>query len=269
MSKLRGYKQFNESRHNRNKGGKKTSPKFGSNVNTPLPSSITANKTGMPMAYSERFKYIINKIANKNNAIAKELLLLPSKSGETFYYSYLDLEGAESLSYLYYTDKGISEEDKYKSPKRQRSKVYKVIKSIFGGRFTKTDVTKFVSMYKTIYTQGPDKADLVKSGQSDKQLIDKIVKDTKNGKLKWIKNHDIPHNMINYSASTKITDKKEIKFTFYRFVERHEPNTTMTIYLINDMFRIDSEKRKWIKTLKFDELSEFFKVFVEKYEKNQ
>lgn len=280
MNKIRGYEQFNEARRPRNKGGKPKSRTFGGNSNgfnnrlgrnlhTELPSSIISNKIGMPMAYSERFEYIINKIAAKNNVIAKELLKLPALSGETFQYSYLDLESAESISYLYYTDKGISENDKYKSAKRQRSKVYKIVKSIFGSRFTKTDVTKFVSLYKTVYMQGPDKSDIPKIELSNEQIAEKLYNDTKKDKLKWDKIHDIPYNMTKYSAFVKITEHKGILFDFLRFVDKHEGNSLITVNLINKMGKTEAEKRIWLKTIDFKDMTEFFNLFIEKYEKSE
>lgn len=277
MGKVNGFEQFNEARRNRNKGGKNqrrsvASTGFGSHLahdfrTNPMSISVSSNKIGMPMAYSERFKYIINKIASKNNVIAKELLRLPSLTGETFQYSYLDIMSAESVSYLYYTDRGVLVDDKYKSPKRQSSKIYKIIKSIFGSRFTKTDVTKFVSLYKAIYTQGPDKKDFPNTELSNEQISNKLIIDTINDKLKWVKQHNAT-DMTKYYAYVKITENKGIAFELLRFYGRYEGNSTIIVALMNKLGKNDEEKRKWVKTIKFNELTEFFKKFVEKYEKH-
>jgi len=270
MGKLIDYEHFNEAR--RNKGGRKYSRPFvHGNANRfidrdSLPSSVISKREGMPMKYSERFKYIIVKIANKNNALAKELLQLPELTGETFQYSYLDMEGGESLSYLHLTDKGIADEDKYKSPKRQISKVYKVVKSIFGSKYTKTDVSKFISMYKTAYNQGPDKSEIPRGPQTQKQLIDKLTQDTKNDKIKWVKYESV-NDFIKYNAIFKITDYKSMSFDFLQFLDKYEKNSLITVNLINKKGKTESEKRKYLDTITYSYLENSLKIFFEKYGK--
>jgi hypothetical protein len=268
MGKIKHYNSFNEARTIRNKGGNNRRGLFQHDSSWKDSSySVVADKTGLPMNFSERFKYILNKIALKNNAIAKELIELPNKPEALFIYSYIDIENEDSVSYLNSSDKNIPEDDRYNSTKRQRSKIYKVIKTIFGSKYTKVDVNKFVSMYKTIFKQGPDKADTPRESQTDKQLIDKLIRDTKNNKLSWIKESSIT-DMTRYNASYVLTDKKRINFEFLRFFNKHERASMIIIVLINDQCKGASSNRTHINTLMYEDIKDFLSMFIEKYEKN-
>lgn len=255
---VQGYEKFNESRknkggrNNRNAGNHQNSwknevPRF-----APKPDII-----GDVMDFSERFKYVINKIAEKNNPIAKELINLPNKPDTKFQQSYLDLTGSgDMISYLSNFD--VPDGEKYKTIKRQSSKVYKTIKNIFGSKYTSPEVKKFVSIFKQIYTQGPDKSETHAPKQTKEQLLKKIINDTKIDKLKWNKISKYG-NMNKYSVKIKITDKKYLIFDFFHFDE--DENSLMTINMHNDV----TKKSTWVNTLPFQDLSDFLKVFKEKY----
>jgi hypothetical protein len=268
MSKIKRYNSFNEARTIRNKGGNNKRGLFqhDSSWKDTMPHSVNTDKTGLRMNFSERFEYILNKIALKNNAIAKELIELPTKTEALFMYSYIEIENEDSVSYLNFTDKNIPEDDRYKTTKRQRSKLYKVIKTIFGSKYTKVDVNKFVSMYRTVYKQGPDKADMPKESQTNEQLVDKIIRDTKSNKINWIKEASIT-DMDNYKASYKLTDKKHINFEFLRFFNKYEKASMIIIVLTNEQNKGKSSNRTHLNTLMYEDIKEFLSMFSEKYEK--
>ena len=71
---VKGYDKFNESRNNRNKGGKHGGNRFQNNQRRnwldevkPMPGKVVDSR-GMPMDFSERFKYVLTKIANKKKS---------------------------------------------------------------------------------------------------------------------------------------------------------------------------------------------------------
>lgn len=273
---LKGYKKFNEARRHKPKGRHR-----GGNMNT-IPQQRFPNSSwkedvprftnkieprGMNMTFSERFKYILTKISKKGNKIAKELLDLPNKPEAKFEYSYLDLTGRQdTMSYLPNGARDIPEEDRYKSNKRQHSKIYKTIKTIFGSKYTKNEVTKFVSIYNEVYKQGPDKADTTKPKQSDEQLLKKIIEDTKSDKLKW-KKETGAGNMARYEAKVTITEKKYLVFCFFHFDQsiKEEAMSFLTINLYNDLGKTKDDKTMWINTLQFKDITDFLPVFKQKF----
>lgn len=273
---LKGYKKFNESRSHKPRRGHK-----GGNMNTPqhqrFPNSSWkeypprfTNKIeprGMNMTFSERFKYILTEISKKGNKIAKELLELPNKPEAKFEYSYLDIAGRQdTISYLPNGARDILEEERYRSNKRQHSKIYKTIKTIFGSKYTKNEVTKFVSIYNEVYKQGPDKTDTTKSKQSDEQLLKKIIEDTKSDKLKWEKETGTG-NMVRYESKVAITKKKYLAFCFFHFDRsiKDEAMSFITINLYNDSSKTKDDKTVWINTLQFKDIRDFLPVFKEKF----
>jgi hypothetical protein len=224
---------------------------------------------GMNMIFSERLKYVLNKIALKGNRLAKELLTLPAKPEAKFEYSYIDLTSREdTMSYLPYTGKDLPEDEKFKSNKRQHAKVYKTIKTLFGSKYTKTEVNKFVSIYKQIYNEGPGK-DTDRPKPSEEQVIKKITEDTKSDKLEW-KLQGRQFDWLRYDADIKITEKKKLVFQLFIFPRiTEETNSFLIVSMHNDLGITKEEKRKWIQTLKFGSIIEFLKVFKDKYLKEE
>lgn len=265
---VKGYNKFNES--NRNKGGKNKGNRFQHNQKRSWMDDIphvANNKTieprGMPMEFSDRFKYVLTKIADKGNAIAKELLNAPNKPDARFENSYLDLRGPDNISFIPNSERSVN--DKYASNKRQQAKVYKVIKTIFGSKYTSAEVKKFVSFYKQIYQQGPGK-DVPKPKLTDEQLAKKLAEDTKNSKIEW-KFLNNRGNMSTYEYQIKLTDKKALSFNFFHFPNSHreEMMSFLTVNVRNELGLTDDDKRVWIQTLSYKDLLDFIEVFKDKY----
>jgi len=223
---------------------------------------------GMNMVFSERLKYILDKIASKGNRIAKELLTLPDKPQAKFEYSYIDLTRREdTMSYLPYGGKDLPEGEKFNNNKRQHAKVYKTVKTLFASKYTKTEVNKFVSMYKQIYNEGPGQ-DASRPKLTEEQIVKKIIEDTKNGKLKW-ELQGRQSDWLRCDAKVKITEKKSLVFQLFLFpVIADEPKSFLTMILQNDLAIARDDKRKWLQTLKFDDIKEFIRIFKEKHKIN-
>lgn len=213
---------------------------------------------GMKMEFSARFGYLLNKMAETGNKIAKEILALKSNVDKKFEMSYLDLTNREdTISYLPTGGKDLPDAEKYKSNKRQHVKVYKTIKTIFGAKYTKTDVQKFVSIFKSIYNKGPEKKDL--PTPTEEQIVKNLIKDTENDKLKWIsvaKGKDFVRCTTDKQIDEK--NKKVLRFTYYVFKDQKEEDCGfLTTHLIRDpvLTPINSvnthEKDAYIKTIMF------------------
>lgn len=272
---VKGYNKYNESRGS--KGRRSTTPSRNDRFNRQqhawqdeVPKFTNRIETrGMNMEFAPRFKYVITKIAEKGNAIAKELLLLPNKPEAKFENSYLDLTNRfDTISYLQNAERNLSDEEKYKSNKRQQSKAYKVIKTIFGSKYTKFEVTKFVSMFKQVYEQGPEKKGDAseKPKQTVEEVIKKISEDTKSGKLKWEKQPKAG-NLVKYETRIKITDKKSLVFIFFHFDNntKEEKWSFITTNIYNELGKTDDEKRKFLQNIAYDKIGEFLKIFKDKY----
>jgi hypothetical protein len=271
---LKKYDSFNESRNNKKKkhgqrgqhGG--TLVWDGSRVRGSYDKGNvvhTAQPRGMNMDFSPRFKYILGKMDKKGNKIAKDLLSVLNKPDAKFEFSFLDLTGrADTVSYIANADRNIPDEEKYKTNRRQHSKVYKTIKTIFGSKYTKTEVTKFVSLYKQIYEEGPDDAAISRNKRSDEQLLKKIATDTKNGNLKWTEEKSDITGMERYEAKIKITDKKSLLFIF--FILGTKNLSFITINLYNSLY--PSRSGEWINTYQYKDLTDFLTAFKEKYNKD-
>jgi hypothetical protein len=214
--------------------------------------------SGMKMEYSTRFGYLLNKIAETGNKIAKEFLSLKSNEEKKFEISYLDLTNKEdTISYLQPNGKDIPDTEKYKSNKRQHVKVYKTIKIIFGSKYTKTDVQKFVSIFKSTYNKGPEKKDL--PTPTEEQIIKNLIKDTESNKLKWFnvaKGKDFVRCVTDKPIDEK--NKKILRFTYYIFEDKKEVDCGfLTIHLVRDpeitpIKSINmSQKDCYIKTIMF------------------
>lgn len=258
------YKQFNERKSNRSRGSRP------SNIEGRAPMkkynrgeynygiSPNPSQRGMPLDFSPRFKYIITKISNKNNKIAIDLLDSLNKPNARFEYSYLDLTNrGDTLSYLPNGERNTPEDQKYITNKRQHSKVYKVIKTIFGSKYTKTEVNKFVSMFKQTYDEGPPKKPEIKSRKTTGQLLKNIIDDTIDGKLQWSKLSDIK-DVDRYKAKIKITEKKYLDFVLY--LTKNESNSFLTINFFND-----NKDGEWISTFTYKDLINFIQTFKNKY----
>lgn len=266
---VKGYKKFNESKSKSHKkkinnqkkdrfqqqnSWKENVPKF----------NVRTEPVGMKIEISDRLKYIIIKISEKGNAIAKDFVSLLDKPDVKFNLSYIDIttRGGDSLTYLN-DNTNIPENELYRSNKRQISKVYKVIKSIFGSKYTKMEVSKFVSMFKQIYDQGPDKS-LTRPKRTESEMLRKIIDDTKNDKLKWKKISEIGE-ITRYEIRVKVTDKKYIALVLFYFPDIKEDLIFMTINLHNELGITKEQKSTWITTLKYQDLKEFLEIFRKKY----
>lgn len=219
--------------------------------------------TKMKMVVSERFKYILNKMAESGNIVAKELLKSIDQKLESYETSYIDITPREdTLSYLPSGGKHLDDAEKFKSNKRQHSKIYKIIKTIFFNKFTKNDVQKFVSLYKSIYNKGPEKENL--PPLTTDQMVEKLIKDTKNDKLIW-KNTMYANGWVKYESKHEITDKKRLVFNFYIFNDKQESLTFLTAEMHNDLGQNKNERIKFIKNYNFTEVDELKKEIVKKY----
>jgi hypothetical protein len=258
---LENYQKFNESK-NRNKGNKNRQKNQNwQNQQTlkkyPREENSRPAPRGMNMDFSDRFRYILTQMDKKGSKIAKDLLSQLNKPDAKFEYSFIDLtQRSDTLSYLPNAEKNTPEEEKYKSNKRQHSKVYKTIKTLFGSKYTKTEVNKFVSIYKQIYEAGPDR-EALKSKRTDGQLMKKIVEDTKTGKLTWLKLPEMGE-VIRYEAKINITNHKYLSFVFFIL-----PDKTKSLVTIN--FFTDLKKNEWVQTFNYKDLTDFLTAFKEKY----
>jgi hypothetical protein len=252
---LDNYKQFNEARKHKKKGGNKGGryqPNQGARQpmkkynrgDNEIPYQQQKIIRGMSMDYSPSFRYIITKIAEKNNRIAKELLEVLNKPEAKFEYSFLDLTNrGDTLSYLPNGERNTPDDSKYSTNKRQQSKVYKIIKTIFGSKYTKTDVNKFVSLFKQVYDEGPPEKSEVKSKKTVGQLLQNLIKDTKEGNLEWKENFSIP-NVITFVSKIQVTNSKYIDFCFWC------PNSDITKSFLTVNFKLDSKIVKSINSVK-------------------
>lgn len=258
---LEKYNKFNESRRNK---GRRSTPFVNSrqrenNINQTIRIIETR---GMPLELSSRFKFIINIIADKGNAIAKDILKNLNNPNVKFEYSYLDLTGrADTISYLPNGERNLPEQERYKSNKRQNSKVYKVIKTIFGSKYTKTDVTKFVSMFKQVFESGKSnrkQENIVSKEIDQKKLLEKLITDTKNDKIKWVIIKETG-NYFKYEFKIKITEKKHILIWYFYF-----PLDNIKDLIILNMKTSSNNEAQWLLTIVLDD-NEFNNVFKEKY----
>lgn len=226
------YNKFNESK--RNKGSNRYErERFSRNQNVRMTSKIVEPR-GMEMEFSPRFKYIIEKISEKGNAISKDLLNVLN-NGNKYDWSYLDITNKnDTISYLPNSARDMKDDDKYKTNKRQHVKAYKLIKLLFGSKYTKTDVTKFVSLYKSVFEKGPDKKQ-----NENALLVNKIIEDTKSKKLKWIISGD--QNLLTCETSIKVTENKKLILSLY--IPSTEINTILTINMLSN------KNKTWIKTI--------------------
>jgi len=261
---MKKYREFNESKKHRQSRNKYNFNNFPINAQ---PNEVKMIERGMPMDFSNKFNYILSKMVQKNNGIAKELINLPNDITRKFEYSYIDLaRNNDTLSYLANGDRNIPEDDRYSSIKRQNSKIHKVIKAIFGNKYTKNEIAKFVSIYKEIYAAGPDESLKIKSKQSNSDISLKLIKDTKDNKLLWDKIYSNAQ-LNKYESTIKITEKKYLKFEFFNFfLAEYEKNSFITIHLIKDFSDKGNNKNnsEWITTLQYDDIKNFVEQFVSK-----
>lgn len=256
------YKNFNESRKNRNRRKNKQITRNYNAINKYQPYSAVDSKK-MDMIFSDRFKYVVEKISMKGNAIAKDLLSLPN-SANKYSYSYLDLtDRYDTISYLS-SDKNLSEgEDKFKTNKRQHSKVYKVIKTILGNKFTKNEVSKFVTFYKQVYEQGPDK-----KFNREIDIVNKITEDTKKNIINWKEEKRNSSILKVFKSEIVVTLNKYILLELYLFKGDDKKNTFLSINFCNNNALLDKDKKKWYKTFRYENLFNFLEAFKDKYLEN-
>jgi len=268
---MKDYNAFNESRRHKNR--QKPQRNRGGNLNTMRQNNQQTPRLavprGMPMVISPRLKYILTKIDKKGNKIAKDLLSITDKLDARFENSYLEItKKPDSLSYLPNGARDIPEADRFTSNKRQVSQIYKVVKNIFSGKYTKNEVTKFVSFYKEAWNQGPpreskgeDKAKL-----TEEETIKKVIEDTKSDKLKWAKEAETKQ-WDKWEAIYKITDNKNLEFEFYFFKNgvKEEAWTFLSLHLINKNTQVLEDKNKHLNTFKFELLLDFIKLMKDKY----
>lgn len=260
---MKRYHEFNESRNHkkprRNRGGNLNDMWQQQHGNQ----QKVVEPRGMNMSFSERFKYILGKMDKKGNKIAKELVRVAKEPDAKFDQSYIDLTGRDdTLSYLPNGARDIPEEERFKSNKRQHAKIYKTIKTLFGSKFTKEEVTKFVSIYKEVYNIGPDSS-LEKPKQTNEQIIKKLTIDTKSGKIKWNREVITGGNSTRYDCIIPITEKKRLVFCLFYFGEDAKDQTLsfLTLNLYNDSSPTEEYKRKWIHTFVYKEIGDFLKEF--------
>lgn len=249
MNMLR-YKKFNESKRNRG-SSKFDRNRINRDQNRMTPKIVDAR--GMEMEFSPRFKYIIEKISKMGNAISKDFLSILNSSNK-YDRSYIDLTNKnDTASYLPNSARDIKEDERYKTNKRQHVKIYKLVKLIFGSKYTKTDVTKFVSLYKSIFEKGPENTIY----DEDKKFINSIIEDTKTYKLKWEKRDS--QYILSFDSIVKITPNKTLELSIY--IPKNSISTS--IFTVNMSIKNNPQKI-WIKTLNYNkiiELIEFIKNF--------
>ena len=266
---VKGYKKFNEARRHKSKPQRR-----GGNFNANWEQQVARNTKavsvephGMNMVYGEKFKFILDKISKKGNKIAKELLTLPNKPDARFEQSYIDITRREdTLSFLPNGARDLPEDKRFDNNKRQQAKIYKTIKTIFGSKYTKDEVTKFVSMFKGVYNVGPDpvvsQVDPTVPKKTDEEVVKKIIEDTKDEKLVW-KEGESGGNMRRYDATITITPKKRLVLCFYHFPNtiKEETMSFITVNFYNDLGKTQEDKRIWIQTYKFDQIIDFLQTF--------
>lgn len=255
------YKQhINESRRNkkRSRNQQRTEQRQQFNKKYVLP---PLHPMGMPMVVSDRLEYILTKMSETGNKIAKELLSLIENKDKLHQISYIDITRKDdSFTYLPNGGKDLPEDQKFTSNKRQTSKIYKMIKMIFYNKYTKNEITKFVSIFKSIYHKGPEKKDSPLP-LSDEQIVKKLLSDTETNKIKWTKISEAS-NWIKYEFVKKITDTKSLVFDYYIFIWRGYENMSfisISIKIVNELQEI------FIKSIRYENIIELNRLMIEKY----
>jgi len=223
---------------------------------------LPSNK--MKLVVSDRLKYILTKMSETGNIISNDFLKLLEQKLESYEMSYIDITPKEdTFSYLPSSGKNLPDSDKFKNNKRQHSKIYKIIKTIFGNRFTKNEVQKFVSIYKSIYNKGPQKENL--SPMTIDQMVEKLITDTKNDKLKWDKISNAS-NWIKYESRHKITNNKYLVFVYYIFNNIKDKKLTfLTANIYNDLGQNKEDKNKFIRNFRYEEIKDLTEEIIKKY----
>jgi hypothetical protein len=256
LSEARGHKNKNKNKFKGNNRQEEQWDKFKNFNQRHVVGTVIS--PGMKMEFSARFAYLLTKMTETGNKIAKELLALKTNTDKKFEMSYLDLTNKEdTISYLPTGGRDLPDAEKYKSNKRQHVKIYKTIKTIFGAKYTKTDVQKFVSIFKSIYNKGPEKRDL--PTPTEEQIVKNLIKDTESDKLKWVnvaKGKDFIRCVTDKQIDEK--NKKVLRFTYYVFNDLKEQDCGfLTAHLIRDpeltpITNVNtSEKDSYIKTIMF------------------
>lgn len=257
---MRNYKQhINESRRQRkNNRHQKAEQENQFNKKFVLPH---LHPMGMPMVVSDRLDYILKKMSESGNKIAKDILSLTSNKEKLHQISYIDITRKDdSFSFLPNGGKDLPEEQKFVSDKRQHGKIYKTVKVIFFNKYTKNEIQKFISVFKSIYHKGPEKKNN-SSPLSDEELVKKLVSDTSADKIKWISSMEAS-NWIKFEFTKPVTNTKMIVFDYYIFTWRGYENMT---FMSIGMKIKDQTKDSFIKSIKYDKLSELTRLMIEKY----
>jgi len=252
---INNYEKYNESR-SRRRGNKINSARGGYNNNIKRDSynnniKIEENdySENQNLFLSQRLESIIKKISETGDLLSKEILDSIDNKSKFFDVTYLDISKnldnfsfftKEEVNKLGIVDNTI---DTYKSNKRFESKIYKIVKILFGNKFTKKEIQKFISIYKSVYSKGPDKKNVEQKALTNEDVINKIIEDTTNGKLKWV---EVPEliGLEKYRSVVNITKSKYLQIELYLFT--NQDNDFLTLNL-----RIE-KINKFIKSINFN-----------------
>ena len=264
---INNYSMFNESKSMKNRGNRGRNQKYQDSFNKKYAAGkISSQDFDVVLHLSPRLEYAVNKMAEIGNPVSKEILKA-LKDGRTSEISFLDMSrNVDNISYLtkeVINRNDFNENEAYRSSRRTSSKIYKAMRLLFGNKFTKNEISKFVSVYKSVYSKGPDK-NLIKNDKESKNIpinetIQKIIDDTKKGKLKW---RDIPMNTSTIKKKRciiPITKMKYMEIDFYIMFDNPQ-NNFMSFNLS------DGNKLSFIKSINFkrDNMEDLFSD-LEKY----
>jgi len=223
---------YDARRRKKNKGGRRC---YQNQQQQNFIARTTLPENKMSLIVSNRLIYILTKMSEEGNKIAKDFLNLLYSDEKRFTMSYFDItQKIDSLSYMSSSGYNVPESEKFSSNKRQFVQVYKVIKTIFGSKYTKNEVQKFISMFRSVYKKGPDRNDM--PPPSVEKIIQKLLKDTKSGAMKWTVSKDLVENdkMVRYQTRSESTPNKGIVFDIYIFKKKENCNLSfLTIHFYN------------------------------------
>lgn len=216
---INNYLKFNEGRSMKNRSNRGKNQKYQDNFNK-YKSMNNASNVDVEFFISPRFEYLINKMSEIGNPISKEIIKA-YKDKRKLNISYLDISrNIDNITYLtkeIINQENFRESESYKTNKRSTSKIYKVIRLLFGNKFTKNEITKFASVYKSVYSKGPDKSRTKEEERkplTSSEVINKLIDDTKNNKLNW-ENLYASSVLNKKRCILKLTSDKNLIIDFY------------------------------------------------------
>lgn len=248
---MKDFKQYNESRRSKKRRFQGIERQYNryKNIIDSTPSERTENG-GMPLEVSPRFIAAVRKMSEVGGSIVKKLLDEIENKNNLYNISYIDLSrNLDMLTYLPLSEKD-SKIDPYKNQKRIGSKIYKVIRMIFGNEVTKNEIQKFVSVFKNVCSCVPTTRPKTKTEnrkQTDKEIVDTLIKNTVENKISW-KNNQKTENLESYVAVYEITDNKELEFNLYIFPKEEHISNMAISYRVNTTKIL---KRDFIKNINF------------------